>query len=283
MELEPAFGLQSDLFHGKLAEKEVQAAQEAGFSFFEIWGMEPFFSLEHADEAERVRRVLGKFGMSVNSLHAPIDKGCDISAVDESVREESIRRTKLAAERLVTLGGDVLVVHPGRGREPDEDVSKRKKESERSVTELCDFAKELGIRIALENLCPNEVFDNPEELRAMIDRFDHDLVGICFDSSHANILKDAVETTKIFQGRVFSVHLSDNKGTGDDHLPPFEGTIDWKAVLGVLIDGGFTGPWLFEVLGWGADPYDFLRRAAHGRKRMHSIISTLLQSGKRGP
>jgi len=282
MELEPAFGLQSDLFHGKLTEKEAQAAQEAGFTFFEMWGMEPHFPLEHAEEAERVRRVLEKFGMSVKSLHAPIDKGCDISAVDESVRQESVGRMKLAAERLVALGGDVLVVHPGRGREPDEDVSARKKQSERSLTELCEFARELGIKIALENLCPNEVFDNPEELRAMIDQFDRDLVGICLDSSHANIRRDAVQTTQIFQGRVFSVHLSDNKGTADDHLPPFEGTIDWQGVLGVLTDGGFTGPWLFEVLCWGADPYDFLQRAAHGRKRMRSIISKLLQTGKGG-
>jgi sugar phosphate isomerase/epimerase len=283
MELELAFGLQSDLFHGKLTEKEVQAAQEAGFSFFEMWGMEPHFPLEHADEAERVRRMLDKFGMRVKSLHAPIDKGCDISAADESVRQESVGRMKLAAERLVVLGGDVLVVHPGRGRERDEEVSGRMRQSERSVTELCDSARELGITIALENLCPNEVFDNPDELRSMIDHFDRDLVGICLDSSHANIRRDAVETTKIFQGRVFSVHLSDNNGTGDDHSPPFEGTIDWEGVLGVLIDGGFRGPWLFEVLGWGADPYDFLRRAAHGRKRMRDIIIRLMHTGKSGP
>jgi hexosaminidase len=220
--------------------------------------------------------------MRVKSLHAPIDKGCDISAANESVREESVERTKLAAERLVALGGDVLVVHPGRGREPDEDVSGRISQSERSVTELCEFARELGFKIALENLCPNEMFDNPDELRSMIEQFDRDLVGICFDSSHANIHRDAVQSAKLFQERVFSVHLSDNRGTGDDHLPPFEGTIDWEGVLGVLIHGGFTGPWLFEILGWGADPYDFLRRAAHGRKRMRDIIIRLLQTRKSG-
>jgi len=59
--------------------------------------------------------------MSVRSLHAPIDD-CDISSIDETVREESVRKTKLAAERLVALGGEVLVVHPGRGRDPYEDV-----------------------------------------------------------------------------------------------------------------------------------------------------------------
>jgi len=262
----------------ELSENEVQAAQKAGFNFFEIWAMEPHFSLKHAGEAVRTRRLLDKFGMSVKSVHAPIDKGWDISSADETVRKESVRRTKLSAQRLVALGGDVLVVHPGRGREPGENISVRMSQSERSVTEMCEFARKLGLKLALENLCPNEVFDDPEDLRSMIDRFDQDVVGVCFDSSHANILRNAVDTARTFQGRVVSVHLSDNRGSGDDHLPPFEGNIDWERVLGTLIEGGFRGPWLFEVLGWGADPYDLLRRAAHGLEKMRPIIAKLLQA-----
>jgi sugar phosphate isomerase/epimerase len=275
MKPEMLFGLQSDLFHGKLSEHEVQSALDAGFSFFEMWGMDPHFPLDSPEEAIRVRSLLEKFGMTARSLHAPIDKGWDVSAVDETVREKSVRRTRLAAERLLALGGDVLVVHPGRGRAPDEDVSKRMSQSERSVTEICEFAWELGIKVAVENPCPNEVFDEPQDLRAMIDRFDEDVVGICLDSSHANILRDCVETTKVFQGRVMSVHLSDNDGRGDDHLPPFEGSIDWEGVLDVLIEGGFTGPWLLEVLGWDADPYDFLQRASDSAERMRPLIKDI--------
>ena len=152
-------------------------------------------------------------------------------------------------------------------------------QSERSLVEICEFAWELGIKVAVENPCPNEVFDEPEDLRTLVDRFDEDVVGICFDSSHANILRDGVETAKVFQGRVMSVHLSDNDGRGDDHLPPFEGSIDWEGVLSVLIEGGFTGPWLFEVLGWGADPYDFLRRASDGAERMRRLITDILSTG----
>jgi len=258
MKPEMSFGLQSDLFPGKLSEHEVQSARDAGFTFFEMWGMEPYFPLEQPDEADRVRTLLEKYGMTARSLHAPINEGWDISSVDDGVREKSVRRTRLAAERLLALGGDVLVVHPGRGRDQDEDVSKRMSQSERSLTD------------------PNEVFDEPADLRALIDRFDEDVVGICFDSSHANILRDGVETAKVFQGRVMSVHLSDNDGRGDDHLPPFEGNIDWEGVLSVLIEGGFTGPWLFEVLGWGADPYDFLRRASAGAARMRRLIRDIM-------
>jgi len=276
MKPEMSFGLQSDLFPGKLSEHEVQSARDAGFTFFEMWGMEPYFPLEQPDEADRVRTLLEKYGMTARSLHAPINEGWDISSVDDGVREKSVRRTRLAAERLLALGGDVLVVHPGRGRDQDEDVSKRMSQSERSLTEICEFAWELGIKVAVENPCPNEVFDEPADLRALIDRFDEDVVGICFDSSHANILRDGVETAKVFQGRVMSVHLSDNDGRGDDHLPPFEGNIDWEGVLSVLIEGGFTGPWLFEVLGWGADPYDFLRRASVGAARMRRLIRDIM-------
>jgi len=156
------------------------------------------------------------------------------------------------------------------------------RQSELSLKEIADLAEHNGIRVAIENPCPNEVFDNPEELRSMIDRFDADHVGMCFDSSHANICRDAVETATMFQGRVASVHFSDNGGTNDDHLPPFEGNIRWEELLVVLIEGGFTGPWLFEVLGWGADPHDFLHRASASIQRMRPIIKRFLKKQETG-
>ena len=275
MDLEISFGLPSAFFDGKLSENEVQAVQEAGFDFLEMWGMEPYLSLEHADEADRTRELVEKFGMSVRSLHAPIDKGWDISSVDESVREESVCRTKLVAERLLALGGEVLVVHPGRDRHPYEDVSDRMRQSERSLVEICEHAREIGIRVAVENPCPNEVYDNPEDLRSMVDRFDEEFVGICFDSSHANIMRNAVDTAKTFQGRIISVHLSDNRGLGDDHLLPFAGNIKWKRLLAALIDGGFRGPWLVEIFSSGVDPFDLLRRAARSLKKMRRLLEKL--------
>jgi sugar phosphate isomerase/epimerase len=119
MDLEISFGLPSAFFEGKLSDTEIQAVQEAGFDFVEIWAMERYFSLEHPEEADRTRRLVDKFGISISirSMHAPIDDW-DISSRDETVRQESVRRMKVSAERLVAMGGEIFVVHPGRGGFP---------------------------------------------------------------------------------------------------------------------------------------------------------------------
>ena len=274
MDLEISFGLPSAFFEGKLSDTEIQAVQEAGFDFLEIWAMEPYFSLEHPEDVERTRRLVDEFGISVRSMHAPIDDW-DISARDETVREESVRRIKLAAQRLVAMGGEVLVIHPGRGRDPYEDVTDRMRQSERSLVQICEHARDIGIRVAVENPCPKEVYDDPEDLRSMVDRLDEQFVGICFDTSHANIMRNALDTAEIFQGRIISVHLSDNLGLGDDHLMPFAGNIKWKRLLAALIDGGFRGPWLFEVFSFGVNPFDLLKKAGRTAAKMRRLLEKL--------
>jgi sugar phosphate isomerase/epimerase len=149
------------------------------------------------------------------------------------------------------------------------------RQSERSLVEICEHAREIGIRVAVENPCPNEVYDNPEDLRSTVDRFDEDLVGICFDTSHANILRNAPDTAEIFRGRIISVHLSDNHGLDDDHLMPFAGSIKWKRLLAALIDGGFSGPWLFEVFSFGVDPFDLLKKAGRTAAKMRRLLQKL--------
>ena len=71
MKPEMSFGLQSDLFHDELSEKEVQAALKAGFTFFEMWGMEPYFPLEQPEEADRVRSLLEKSMYRPSSYKEP--------------------------------------------------------------------------------------------------------------------------------------------------------------------------------------------------------------------
>jgi sugar phosphate isomerase/epimerase len=48
--------------------------------------------------------------------------------------------------------------------------------------------------------------------------------------------------------RLKALHVDDNRGWEDDHLPPFHGTVDWAAVIPVLGEIGYTGDLTFEVL-----------------------------------
>ena len=44
-----------------------------------------------------------------------------------------------------------------------------------------------------------------------------------------------------------SLHIQDNDGSGDGHLIPGDGTIDWTAFLAVLRDVGYLGDCVLEA------------------------------------
>jgi sugar phosphate isomerase/epimerase len=47
--------------------------------------------------------------------------------------------------------------------------------------------------------------------------------------------------------RVVSTHIHDNHGDKDEHLLPFEGTIDWDAALAGFAEALTELPFVFEI------------------------------------
>ena len=67
--------------------------------------------------------------------------------------------------------------------------------------------------------------------------------------------------------RLLHTHLHDNHGTHDEHLPPGEGRIDWRALLDLLEEAGYTGARLIELRPrWGWGPEQWQRDLERGRK-----------------
>lgn len=58
-------------------------------------------------------------------------------------------------------------------------------------------------------------------------------IGLCYDSGHENCFYAPNQRNILdrFGKRLMCVHLHDNMGKADDHLMPFEGTIDWADIL----------------------------------------------------
>ena len=105
----------------------------------------------------------------------------------------------------------------------------------------------LGMRIALENWRTNS---RPEQLDEMGRRFDG--LGMLLDIGHMNI---HVTTTGLAVGDyvaslplpVIDLHMHDNDGTADQHLPLGEGTLALAETAGALGALGYDGPATIEV------------------------------------
>jgi sugar phosphate isomerase/epimerase len=66
---------------------------------------------------------------------------------------------------------------------------------------------------------------------------------------------------------LIATHVHDNRGRTDDHLVPFEGTIDWPGALTALQKVGYDGTVMFEVAGRGHEA-DVLARTRGARERI---------------
>jgi sugar phosphate isomerase/epimerase len=183
--------------------------------------------------------------LKLASLHAPTSR--DISAMREtgtplSICEvERVRRIEAMDElkRVIDVADDLpyerLILHMGGSRET---ADPRKRDAAFSSLEhLILHARHSGVTICVENTL-SEMGD-PAYLRAFVDETRLAGLRFNFDIGHAHLaeLPEEERLEKSFaplRELVSSVHLHDNHGEKDEHLPPFDGTIDWTAAIKLL-------------------------------------------------
>ena len=63
------------------------------------------------------------------------------------------------------------------------------------------------------------------------------------DVAHAYLQGEIFQFIETFGSKIKHVHVSDNRGKADQHLPLGEGNINWSKVLDALEDVNYDG-WL---------------------------------------
>lgn len=109
------------------------------------------------------------------------------------------------------------------------------------IRKICEYAKILGIKVAFENTKIKGY------LEYVIENIKDDNVGICFDAGHCHAHFNDEFPFEKFKDRIFAVHLHDNHGEKDEHLLPFDGTINWSSYLTSLKENGYNGPLTMEL------------------------------------
>jgi sugar phosphate isomerase/epimerase len=137
----------------------------------------------------------------------------------------------------------------------------------------------VGVRLALE-VIPNEISRAGSLVSLIEDQIDADGAGICLDTGHAHIIGDATEAIEACSGHIVTTHLHDNRKRSDDHLVPYDGTIDWDAALLAFQKVGYDGAFIFE-LAISRDPGASLEHAARARARFETLLKT--GDGMSGP
>jgi sugar phosphate isomerase/epimerase len=168
----------------------------------------------------------------------------------------------------------VVVLHQGLPRgQPIPHGDNDARALVRSLEPIAEACTTAGVRLALE-VIPNDL----AAPAALIDWLEGDLdlgdAGVCLDVGHAHLMGGSAEAAEVLSGHVITTHVHDNAGVSDDHLVPFDGTIDWTGTLMSLFKIGYAGPLMFEVADHG-DAERVLARAGVVRERLQGILDDL--------
>ena len=200
-------------------------------------------------EVQRIGEILEQLGLEMIDLHGAVGIFSDWSSPIELRRQAGVGQIKNRIQMTAALGGDAVVLHLPEGRvTAGEDwmIPVR-----RSLEELETGARNAGVRVALENL------PTPGHMEAMMGlsaEYSPEFVGICYDSGHGNMAGNGLDLLEQLvdmggQGsgsRLAALHLHDNFGSKDDHLPPFWGNIDWQRMMTILETAGYCKPLCLE-------------------------------------
>lgn len=198
--------------------------------------LEIFFSHAALQElnmsaCKETAQILKDAGIKI-TFHAPF---MDLrpGALDEKIRQASLERLKQVFELAFHFHPLSIVCHASFDHRYY--VSCEDLWLESSVAtwqELINLAREAQTTIALENVYEKE----PYILRRLFDRLASNSIFFCFDSGHFNVFSKTPleEWFKELGPYLGHLHLHDNHGRHDEHLPVGTGTFPFSFFFDAL-------------------------------------------------
>ena len=281
------FGISTHLYHNqRLSRDHLLEIAAHGFETIEVFATRTHFDYHNPTSVADLQQWLAESGLELHGIHAPIGESftagrwgppLTIAATDPNARAHAVAEAERALHIARRIPAKVLVTHLGLPRSQQRPPQENGRDpARRSIETLQRLAAPLGVRIALE-VIPNEL-SRPGSLVHFIERdleidaIEAPGVGICLDFGHAHMdgeLLDAIETVS---GHLLTTHVHDNRGRTDDHLVPFEGTIDWPAALTAVQKVGYDGTLLLEIAAHGSAK-ETLQKARKARERMQQLLT----------
>jgi len=195
---------------------------------------------ETLQDAERIAETTNL----VITIHLPYSD-LNLASMNRPIWDETLRQMKVCLS-LASGFSRLAVVHPGSLSPLGKQMPDRAWEMNIvGLQEICDHAAELDMIVAVENMLNIESLfgRTPEEILGILENVNRENFGFTFDVGHANT-NGNVEQFLELRDVMVHVHVHDNKGFRDEHLPVGMGTVNWKTLLGTL--NGYSGRFVTE-------------------------------------
>jgi sugar phosphate isomerase/epimerase len=159
-------------------------------------------------------------------VHAPFFD-LNPGALDPLIRQATGQRLEQTLRVAGLLRADLMIIHPGvdKWRYPRLEHAWLKLALD-FFPPLVEQAERYNCRLAIENIYE----ESPDTLVQLADGIDSNFFGHCFDAGHWHLFgrRPMDEWLNSISSRLFHLHLHDNHGRADEHLPVGDGTIDFS-------------------------------------------------------
>jgi sugar phosphate isomerase/epimerase len=233
---------------------------QAGVAGVELGTPPRHFDVWQAGEVAAVGERLQQLPLRAVSIHAPFGETLDLAHPDPRHRHAGIDAALTAARTIKQLGGRIVVAHPSDLVRHGADIAARLEASADSLRAVAAACHQEGVQLAIESPLPHLIGGHPDEFEWILRRVEHG-AGVCLDTGHVALGRSWRRFVEVAGDRLVHLHVSDNFGQYDDHLPPGDGTIDWREIAGTL-RGAPSGGWaMLELRCPGDDGAGYFRRA----------------------
>jgi len=201
------------------------------------------------DDRRRLRARLAEANLGC-TVHVPI-YGVNLASPIPSLAAASLGEVVGAVDLARDLGASLVVLHPGH---VDPDYLPLDGERDLAVRRFTwalevVLARAGDLPVAVENKQRSRGWDmvhTPDEHRVFLDRFP--TLRACLDVGHLHTAGGDVRAyVRALGDRLAHVHLHDNRGDRDDHLPLGQGGVDWRGALEALEGAGYRGLVVLEI------------------------------------
>ena len=198
------------------------------------------------ETVSRLRRAVSRGEVSVLSIHAPYTYVVKNLGLWNGSSPERLAGVywSLIAPIVEAAEPRMIIVHPMHVKA----VANPEEFTLTFLELLRDWALSSGTILAVENLIRDEEpwsdVGRVAELARSIG------AGVCLDVGHANYARQGIPAAAehlLRHGLLVSMHLHDNDGSADQHLPPFTGAVEWRRLFAVLKSYGYRGPGVIEA------------------------------------
>lgn len=242
-----------------LFEERYRMIKAAGFDCVMLWWSEKFGrGVGYQKDACFAREA----GLQIENMHAPVHLQNALSS-DNSDGEDVFKEYLQCVEDCKSYRIPTVVIHL-----PD-DTSPLNTLGFSRLERIVGKAEEYGVSIAFENL------RNIRNLSHVMESFDSENVGYCYDSCHHENYASDTDLLAEYGNRLFALHLQDNGGRYNQHQLPFDGNVEWEQVMAKIKSTNYAGPVTLEPMNWdymNMDIEAFLNLAFKKAKRLEPML-----------